>query len=155
MDSVTLLLTLSSTMLHASLGFTSSVLSASAIQGKADVVYQLDSSQSVGENRFLSRHQIDTLWDGIDPDYTADKAVYAVCSALPKKEYDALFPIRLGSPEWHAFNKGKKDYNPNKSDYYSYQNLIHAVSLVANIKYKVSYREGNYSEQENRLDKKG
>ncbi|WP_331436900.1 hypothetical protein [Paenibacillus sp. E194] len=154
----TLLLTLCSTLLLTSLGFTTaSALAAetSSVSGKAEIVYLQDSSLSVGDSRILTRQQIESQWDGIDPDYTADKAVEAVCSALPEKEYEALFPMRLGSKEWHAFNKDKKDYNPNQTDYYSYQNLINAVSLVANVKYKVSYREGNYSAQEiYRLEKR-
>lgn len=155
----TLLLTLSSTLLLTSPGFTAASASASdvtSISGKADIVYLQDTSLSVGDSRILTRQQIELQWDGIDPDYTSDKAVEAVRSALPEKEYEALFPMRLGSKEWHAFNKDKKDYNPTQTDYYSYQNLINAVSLVANVKYKVSYREGNYSAQEiYRLEKKG
>lgn len=153
----TMILTLASSLFVIPVGASpASSVEADAIEGKVYAEYLLDGSLSVGESRILSRQQIEELWDDIDPDYSADKAVEAVRSALPEKEYEALFPMRLGSPEWHEFNKGKKDYNPNQVDYYSYQNLINAVRLTANIKYKVSYREGNYSAQEiYRLEKKG
>ncbi|WP_261378341.1 chitinase [Paenibacillus agilis] len=116
----------------------------------------LSSKLAVGENRILSKQQIQMLWEGIDEDFSPANAVDAVQAALPKKEYETLFPMRLGSQQWHHFNKSKKDYNDQQGDYYSYENLIGAVRLVANIKYKVNYREGNPSAQEIfRLDKKG
>ncbi|NKI21070.1 chitinase [Paenibacillus dendritiformis] len=149
----TLILTLASLLLVPPLGASSA---ACGTGGSIHAEHKANSEMSVGESRILSRQQIEVLWDGIDEDFSPDKAVDAVRSTLPEKEYEALFPMRLGSPEWHAFNKGKADYNPNQADYYSYRNLIDAVRLVANLKYKVSYREGNFAAQEiYRLEKKG
>ncbi|MCR8845864.1 chitinase [Paenibacillus sp. SC116] len=116
----------------------------------------LSSKLAVGESRILNKQQIQMLWEGIDEDFSPSNAVDAVQAALPKKEYETLFPNRLGSAQWHHFNKTKKDYNDQQGDYYSYDNLIGAVRLVANIKYKVNFREGSPSAQEiYRLDKKG
>ncbi|BFH67610.1 MAG: hypothetical protein E6230_04215 [Paenibacillus dendritiformis] len=127
----TLILTLASLLLVPPLGASSA---ACGTGGSIHAEHKANSEMSVGESRILSRQQIEVLWDGIDEDFSPDKAVDAVRSTLPEKEYEALFPMRLGSPEWHAFNKGKADYNPNQADYYSYRNLIDAVRLVANLK---------------------
>ncbi|MVP01891.1 chitinase [Paenibacillus lutrae] len=116
--------------------------------------YHTGSYLDVGESRLLSDKQIRKQWKGIDKQYSPERAVEAVKEALPEAEYEALFPMRLGSKEWHEFNKDKKNYDPNQVDYYSYENLIQAVTEVANIKYKVSYRKGSLTAQEVfRLDK--
>ncbi|WP_068613432.1 chitinase [Paenibacillus tuaregi] len=109
----------------------------------------------VGQSRVLNDKQIKQLWNGIDPRFLPDNAIASVKAVLPEKEYEALFPYRLGSPEWHKAAEGKEYNDPNQGDYYAYQNLIGAVTAVANIKYKVSYREGSPGVQEiYRLDKK-
>ncbi|MCR8845416.1 chitinase [Paenibacillus sp. SC116] len=62
--------------------------------------------------------------------------------------------MRIGTAEWHNFAKTKDYYKPNQADYYSYDNLIAAVRDVANIKYKIVYREGStWTNQVFRLDK--
>lgn len=113
-----------------------------------------DSTLEVGESRVLSKREIAKEWDGIDPEYSPDRAVEALKGALPQKDYEELFPYRLGSEEWHKAAKGKEYYKEDQSDYYSYENLIKAVTEVANIKYKVRIREGSNTIQEvYRLDK--
>ncbi|WP_422660968.1 chitinase [Paenibacillus sp. EC2-1] len=112
------------------------------------------SSLSVGENHFLTLKEIEREWDGIDPDYKPDQAVDAVKSVLPEKEYEFLFPNRLGSPEWFKVAKGKEYFKEDQKDYFSYENLIAAVTEVSNIKLKISTRKGTNNSQEiHRLDK--
>ncbi|WP_051775499.1 glycoside hydrolase family 19 protein [Paenibacillus tyrfis] len=109
---------------------------------------------NVGQSRVLTDSQIASIWGGIDPQYSPSNAVAAVQSALPQAEYEALFPIRIGSPEWHTFAASKPYYKPGQGDYYSYNNLIAAVSEVANIKYKLEYRQGaTWNHRIFRLDK--
>ncbi|MBH5317255.1 chitinase [Paenibacillus sp. GSMTC-2017] len=109
---------------------------------------------TVGENRFLTRSNIEKEWDGIDPDYKPDQAVKAVKELLSLEDYEALFPNRLGSPAWYEIAKGKEYFKADQKDYFSYSNLIDAVTEVANIKLKISHRKGSPGVQEiNRLDK--
>ncbi|MBP2001522.1 hypothetical protein J2Z69_002567 [Paenibacillus shirakamiensis] len=110
---------------------------------------------AVGQSRKLSSSELKQLWNGIDARFSPDKAVAAVKAALSEKEYNTLFPYRLGSVEWHKAAAGKEYDDPKQGDYYSYQNLIDAVTEAANIKYKVSTRAGSLTAQEiYRLDKK-
>lgn len=95
----------------------------------------------VGQSRILTDSQITTLWGGIDPQFLPDNAVAAVQNALPQQEYEQLFPYRIGTAEWHKFAPNQPNYNADQTDYYSYDNLIAAVTEVANIKYKVEYRQ--------------
>lgn len=97
----------------------------------------------VGQSRVLTDSQVASLWGEIDPQYSPDNAVAAVQSALPREEYEQLFPYRIGTAEWHKFAKGKPHYDIDQADYYSYDNLIAAVRDVANIKYKVQYRQND------------
>lgn len=97
---------------------------------------------NVGQSRVLTDEQITAQWGGIDPQYSPANAAAAVQTALPKTEYEALFPMRIGTPAWHTFAASKTYYKPGQVDYYSYDNLIAAVTDVANIKYKLEYRQG-------------
>lgn len=97
----------------------------------------------VGQSRVLTDSQVASLWGGIDPQFSPDNAVAAVQSALPQEEYERLFPYRIGSEEWHKVAANQRNYNADQTDYYSYDNLIAAVTDVANIKYKVEYRQGD------------
>lgn len=108
----------------------------------------------VGQSRVLTDSQVTSLWGGIDPQFSPDNAVAAVQSALPQAEYEQLFSKRIGSKEWHNVFADNPLYNPDQTDYYSYDNLIAAVKDVANIKYKVEYREGEFGNSRVfRLDK--
>lgn len=109
---------------------------------------------NAGQSRVLTDPQVTSLWGGIDPQFSPANAVAAVQSALPKSEYEALFPMRIGSTEWHTFAADKPYYKQGQADYYSYSNLIAAVTDVANIKYKLEYREGaTWNNRVFRLDK--
>ncbi|UHA73377.1 glycoside hydrolase family 19 protein [Paenibacillus sp. 481] len=108
----------------------------------------------VGGSRVITDQQIQQTWGGIDAQYSPDQAIQAVTSALPRTEYEALFPLRTGTPGWHEKAAGKAYYKPGQTDYYSYDNLIAAVRDVANIKYKELYRgPSNWTKQIWRLDK--
>ncbi|GGH30793.1 glycoside hydrolase family 19 protein [Paenibacillus segetis] len=107
-----------------------------------------------GQSRVLTDQQIISSWGGIDPQFSPTNAVAAVQSALPQSEYEALFPMRIGSSAWHTFAADKPYYKPGQTDYYSYNNLIAAVTDVANIKYKLEYRQGaTWNTRVFRLDK--
>ncbi|TVX93670.1 glycoside hydrolase family 19 protein [Paenibacillus agilis] len=108
----------------------------------------------VGGSRVITDQQIQQTWGGIDPQYSPAQAIQAVNAALPRTEYEALFPLRTGTPGWHQKAAGKPYYKPGQTDYYSYDNLIAAVRDVANIKYKEVYRgPSNWTKQIWRLDK--
>ena len=130
------------------------VVSSATLTSSISVNGYKGSVLAVGENHFLTFKEIDNSWNGIDPDYRPDQAVTAVKKVLPQKEYESLFPYRLGSPEWYKAAKGKEYYKEDQVDYFSYDNLIAAVTEVSNIKLKISTRKGSTSAQEiQRLDK--
>ncbi|ACX63459.1 MULTISPECIES: chitinase [Bacillales] len=108
----------------------------------------------IGEHRLISRKEIDRHWDGLDPDYTPEKSIEAVKALLSEEDFEALFPYRLGSAAWFNVAKGKEYYKADQTDYFSYDNLIHAVAEVSNLKIKIRTRQGAPSAQEiYRLDK--
>lgn len=96
----------------------------------------------IGEHRLISRKEIDQNWDGLDPDYTPEKAIAAVKALLSEEDFEALFPYRLGSAEWFKVASGKEYYKADQTDYFSYDNLINAVAEVSNLKIKISTRQG-------------
>ncbi|GKU77424.1 chitinase [Paenibacillus sp. L3-i20] len=100
---------------------------------------------AVGESRVLTDPQIQSMWGGIDPQYSPDNAVAAVENALPQIEYEQLFPKRIGTEEWQTIVDSVPGLNfkTEQADYFSYSNLIAAITDVANIKYKVEYRQAN------------
>ncbi|MCX7749502.1 MAG: dockerin type I domain-containing protein [Clostridia bacterium] len=113
-----------------------------------------DNELKVGQSRVLTDAQIQSLWSGIDPKFSPDNAAASVQQALSKTQYEELFPMRIGSSEWHSFAKGQSYYKANQTDYYSYDNFIAAVRDVANIKYKIVYRQGSrWLQRLYRLDK--
>lgn len=111
-------------------------------------------SLAIGEHRLISRKEIDRHWEGLDPDYTPEKSIEAVKALLSEEDFEALFPYRLGSAAWFNVAKGKEYYKADQTDYFSYDNLIHAVAEVSNLKIKIRTRQGAPSAQEiYRLDK--
>lgn len=116
------------------------------------VQYQ-GSSLLVGEHRLLQRKDIFREWDGIDPDYSPDKAIEAVKALLSEKDFEELFPYRLGSKEWFKVAKGKEYFKEDQTDYFSYDNLMNAVAEVSNLKIKISTRTGTSAQEIHRLDK--
>lgn len=97
----------------------------------------------VGQSRVLTDSEVTALWGETDPQYSPANAVAALQSALPQEEYEGLFPYRIGTPAWHEYSADKPHYRGDETDYYSYDNLVAAITEVANIKYKVEYREGD------------
>lgn len=97
----------------------------------------------VGQSRVLTDAQIASLWGGIDPQFSPDNAAAALENALSQEEYEQLFQNRIGTEKWHKFSGDKPHYNANQTDYYSYNNLLTAVKGVANLKYKVEYRQSD------------
>ncbi|MFB9328421.1 chitinase [Paenibacillus aurantiacus] len=111
------------------------------------------SSLLVGENRVLSKKEVRREWDGIDEEYSSAQAVNTVKALLPVEDFEALFPYRLGSPQWFTAAQGKEYYKANQTDYFSYDNLIAAVTEVANLKLKINTRVGSNAQEILRLDK--
>ncbi|MFC4101228.1 chitinase [Paenibacillus xanthanilyticus] len=107
----------------------------------------------VGENRVLSKREIRREWDGIDAEYGAAQAVDTVKTLLPEEDFEALFPYRLGSSQWFSAAQGKEYYKTNQTDYFSYGNLIAAVTEAANLKLKIHTRIGSNAQEILRLDK--
>ncbi|WP_332262467.1 chitinase [Paenibacillus sp. GSMTC-2017] len=101
----------------------------------------------VGNSRVLTELEVTSLWGGIDPQFSPDKAVAAVQNILPQEQFEQLFPYRIGTKKWHKHATNQPNYKVDQADYYSYNNLIAAVTDIANIKYKVEYRQ---EETENR-----
>ncbi|MEF2243792.1 chitinase [Paenibacillus sp. IITD108] len=118
--------------------------------GKSDAL----DGMVVGQSRVLTDSQVTTLWGGIDAQFSPEHAVAAVQSLLPQEEYEQLFPYRIGSTEWHKLSADQPNYNAEQTDYYSYSSLIAAVTEVANIKYKLEYRQDDMNNSRvYRLDK--
>ncbi|TYP72431.1 chitinase [Paenibacillus methanolicus] len=111
------------------------------------------SSLLIGENRVLSKKEIRKEWDGIDAEYGAAQAVDTVKTLLPEDDFEALFPYRLGSAQWFSAAEGKEYYKANQADYFSYDNLIAAVTEAANLKLKINTRAGSNAQEILRLDK--
>lgn len=135
-------------------GSNSTSSSVAAVSSAVTLAQYTGSTLLVGEHRLLNRKNIVNEWDDIDPEYSPDKAVQAVKALIPQKDYEELFPYRLGSKEWFKAAEGKEYFKKDQKDYFSYQNLIDAVTEVSNIKLKISTRKGTPSAQEiMRLDK--
>jgi len=139
---------------QAPIATSSDVESEAKTGGNSEVKSEALDDVTVGRSRVLTDSQIASLWGGIDPQFSPDNAVAAVQNALPKEEYEQLFPYRIGTAEWHEFSAGQRYYHADQTDYYSYDNLIAAVTDVANIKYKVEYRRDDTNKSRVfRLDK--
>lgn len=133
-------------------GFTSNTGSHTQSHVVAPVQFT-GSPLAIGEHRLLDRQDIVREWDDIDPDYLPEKAMEAVQALLPEKDFEELFPYRLGSEEWFKVAQGKEYYKADQSDYFSYDNLIDAVTEVSNLKIKIGTRIGTTSQEIHRLDK--
>lgn len=92
-----------------------------------------------GESRILTDDQIDAYWGGIDSYYSPAMSEPRLAQYLSQADYEALFPRRCGSPGWLATNPS---YIPNPlTDYYSYNNLKGAMKYLANLKYRLDWRQ--------------
>ena len=101
------------------------------------------------EGQALTDEQINAYWGGINPEFSPEKAVGKMEALLKQSDFEALFPRRYGSELWHETNPGVQ-----AKEYYSYENLKSAIKEIANIKYKVEYREGSaWCQRISRFDK--
>lgn len=107
--------------------------------------YQKDESAAATEmNKVLTEAEIDSLYGGINKDYSPEAAVGRLTALISKKDYEALFPYRFGSEGWKQCS-GTAQYYPNTTDiedYYSYENLQKAVQTMADTVIKVQWYEG-------------
>lgn len=95
-------------------------------------------------NRILTDAEVNTLFGGINPEYSPEASANRLDELIPKSYYEELFPYRFGSPLWKA-NPATKAYYPNPDelpDYYSYENLKEAVHRLAGTIIKVEWYEG-------------
>ncbi|MBQ6569715.1 MAG: Ig-like domain-containing protein [Clostridia bacterium] len=95
-------------------------------------------------NRTLTPAEVETLWGGINEDYSPEAALGRLEELIPQSYYEELFPYRFGSAAWKACPATKDHYpNPNLyDDYYSYANLQEAIETLANTMIKVEWYDG-------------
>ena len=107
--------------------------------------YQKDeNAESNSINKILTDKEIDTLYGGINPNYSSEAALGRLEELIPKSAYEELFPYRFGSENWKNC-PATKLYYPNADsmpDYYSYENLQEALHTLANTIIKVQWYEG-------------
>lgn len=107
--------------------------------------YQKDeNTESNSINKILTDKEIDTLYGGINPNYSSEAALGRLEELIPKSAYEELFPYRFGSENWKNC-PATKLYYPNADsmpDYYSYENLQEALHTLANTIIKVQWYEG-------------
>lgn len=107
--------------------------------------YQKDENAgSASLNKVLTDAEIETLYGGINPDYSPEAALGRLDELIPESSYNELFPYRFGSPGWKNCSATSQYYpdTTNIPDYYSYNNLKEAVSTLANTIVKVQWYEG-------------
>lgn len=107
--------------------------------------YEKDENATSNEiNKILTDAEINTLYGGINPNYSPESALGRLEELIPKSSYEELFPYRFGSEGWKN-SEATKMYYPDPSalpDYYSYENLQEAVHTLANTIIKVQWYEG-------------
>lgn len=107
--------------------------------------YQKDeNAETESINKVLTDDEINSLYGGINPEYSPQAALGRLDELIPETAYDELFPYRFGSDGWKGCS-ATGQYYPNASslpDYYSYDNLKTAVQTLANTIVKVQWYEG-------------
>ena len=107
--------------------------------------YQKEENAAGNEmNKILSDAEIQTLYGGINPEYSPEAALGRLAELIPESSYEELFPYRFGSDGWKSC-PATKMYYPNADelpDYYSYENLQEALHTLANTIIKVQWYEG-------------
>lgn len=107
--------------------------------------YQKDENAAAGSiNKVLTDAEIDTLYGGINPEYSPEAALTRLDELIPESSYNELFPYRFGSDGWKNCSATAQYYPDaaNLPDYYSYSNLKTALSTLANTIVKVQWYEG-------------
>lgn len=95
-------------------------------------------------NKVLTDAEIETLYGGINPDFSPEAALGRLEELIPETAYNELFPYRFGSEGWKGLSATTQYYpDPSKlPDYYSYDNLKAAVENLSNTIVKVQWYEG-------------
>lgn len=107
--------------------------------------YQKDvNAESNSINKILTDAEINSLYGGINPEYSSEAALSRLDELIPESSYNELFPYRFGSPAWKTCSATAQYYpdTTNLPDYYSYSNLKGALSTLANTIVKVQWYEG-------------
>ncbi len=106
--------------------------------------YQKEDNSGV-INKVLTDEEINSLYGGINPEYSPESALNRLNELIPESAYNELFPYRFGSPDWKTCSATAQYYpdTSNIPDYYSYNNLKEAVSTLANTIVKVQWYEGS------------
>lgn len=102
-----------------------------------------ESTESI--NKILTDSEIQTLYGGINPEYSPEEAINRLNQLIPESAYNELFPYRFGSPLWKSCSATAQYYpdTTNIPDYYSYNNLKQALQTLANTIVKVQWYEGS------------
>lgn len=107
--------------------------------------YQKDeNAESNTINKVLSDEEINSLYGGINKDYSPEAAMGRLEQLIPKDSYEELFPNRFGSEAWKKLAATQQYYKDPSilPDYYSYENLQTALQTLANTIIKVQWYEG-------------
>ncbi len=103
-----------------------------------------ENAEAESLNKVLTDAEIDTLYGGINKEYSPEAAVGRLTELISKEDYEALFPYRFGSEGWKNCS-GTAQYYPDTTgikDYYSYENLQTAVQTMSDTIIKVQWYEG-------------
>ena len=66
-------------------------------------------------NRILTDDEVNTLFGGINPEYSPEASANRLDELIPQSYYEELFPYRFGSPLWKE-NPATKSYYPNPDE---------------------------------------
>lgn len=107
--------------------------------------YQKDENAESNEiNKILTEDEINSLYGGINKEYSPEAAMGRLQELIPKEAYEELFPNRFGSEGWKQWPATKQYYKDPSilPDYYSYENLQSALQTLANTIIKVQWYDG-------------
>lgn len=108
--------------------------------------YQKDENATADSiNKVLTDAEIETLYGGINSEFSPEAAVGRLGQLISQTDYETLFPYRFGSEGWKNCT-ATAQYYPDVTglpDYYSYENLQEAVQTLANTIIKVQWYEGS------------
>ena len=93
-----------------------------------------DPGYNLGETIAVTEQKLTDRWEGINPSYKPDAVAGSIQLLIDEATYEALLPRRYGSPGWSEIS-GKTD-----EEYYTYSNLISALTEMSNIKLRIETR---------------